>query len=48
MQRKIELIEAKLTQYNNEIDEIEEEKIKYENRKKDIYISGCIACLYLW
>ena len=40
MQRKIELIEAKLTQYNNEIDEIEEEKIKYENRKKDIYISG--------
>lgn len=40
LQRKIELIEAKLTQYNNEIDEIEEEKIKYENRKKDIYISG--------
>lgn len=40
LQRKIELIETKLTQYNNEIDEIEEEKIKYENRKKDIYING--------
>ncbi len=39
-QKKIELINNKITQLQVQLDELEEDKAKYENRKKDIYING--------